>query len=235
MCSSMKAASRPPYSRLRRLNSKSTLPPLPRAGGSAAVETLTRARQMRQQRRGREVLRAHLPAVVQQAFVDDFKADLIGMEHRAAAVGREAQALQPDDVDLVRPRYHALLDEACSLIDHGIKAALEDFRIGDGAPRDAARGAVPGDEGAHLRVRQRAALRVVAVPARPALLPEAAEGVQLLEQVRGALARGEARPARLARGEHDIQAAQVRDRERSERKPELHQHAVDLLGLRALL
>ena len=55
--------------------------------------------------------------------------------------------------------------------------------------------------------------RVVAVPARAALLPEAAEGVQLLEQVRRVLARGQPRPARLARGEHDIQAAQVGDRE----------------------
>ena len=38
------------------------------------------------------------------------------------------------------------LDEPGALIDHGIKAALEDLRVGDRAPRDAARGGVPGDE-----------------------------------------------------------------------------------------
>ena len=53
-------------------------------------------------------------------------------------------------------------------------------------------------------------------------------GRQLLQEVRGALARGQSWQARAPRRQHHVEAAQVVHREGSEREAELHQHAIDL-------
>src|SRR5580704_8644473 len=234
----MKAPRRPRYSWLLLLSSKSTFVTPTNAAAratSGAIKTLARVRQLLQQRRGGEVCRADLVAVLQERLAHAAQSHLIGVEHRAAAPGGKAEAVQPDDVDLVRPRHQARRDEVCALVDHGIKATLEDLLVGHGTPRHPARGAVSLDQCRDLRIRAGAPLGVVAVPAGAALLPETAESYELLDEVRGALARGQSRKARPPRRQHHVEAAQIVDGKRAERKAELHQHAVDLVRQGTLL
>src|SRR5208283_754182 len=64
------------------------------------------------------------------------EAHLVGIEHRAAAMGREPVAAQVDDIDVRGPLGDAFLQEAGSLVDQSIDAAFDDLGIGDLAGRD---------------------------------------------------------------------------------------------------
>jgi len=58
--------------------------------------------------------------------------DLVGIEHRAAAIDRPAIAIKPDHIDVARPRCNALFEVlARTLVDHRVQSCLEDFVVAD--------------------------------------------------------------------------------------------------------
>src|SRR5256886_9651978 len=74
-----------------------------------------------------------LLGVIRQPVGDVLEADLVGIEHRAAAVDRPAIAIEPDYVDVARTRRDALFEDARTLVDHRVHHALQDFVVADDA------------------------------------------------------------------------------------------------------
>ena len=69
--------------------------------------------------------------------IDLLEPDLVGVEHGAAPVAREAVAVQVGDVDIARAQRDALFENAGAFIDEGPEAALEDLLVADLPSRDA--------------------------------------------------------------------------------------------------
>src|SRR5580698_7041023 len=61
------------------------------------------------------------------------EADLIGIEHWTAAIDRPAIAIEPDHIDIARPRRDFLLEDPRAFIDHRIHHALENLVVADDA------------------------------------------------------------------------------------------------------
>src|SRR6202041_1459545 len=61
------------------------------------------------------------------------QADLIGIEHRAAAIDRPAIAIEPDHIDIAGARRDLFFENSRAFIDHRIHHALEDFLVADDA------------------------------------------------------------------------------------------------------
>ena len=61
---------------------------------------------------------------------DRRQADRVGVEHRAAAVAREAEAVAVDDVDVAGPRRVALLEDARAFVGQRRRDAREDLVVG---------------------------------------------------------------------------------------------------------
>src|SRR5258707_2393362 len=74
-----------------------------------------------------------LLGVVGETVGDVLETDLVGIEHRAAAIDRPAVTIKPDHVDVARPRCNALFEDARPLIDHRVHHAFEDFVVADDA------------------------------------------------------------------------------------------------------
>src|SRR5262245_57830376 len=99
---------------------------------------------------------------------------LVGVEHGAAAIAREAVAVEVRHVDVARAERNALLEDARAFVDEGPQAALEDLVVTHLPALDAAFPRARRDDGFHGRVGLgRPAPGVVPVPARARLLPEA--------------------------------------------------------------
>ena len=86
------------------------------------------ARRRRPPRRPAAAMRA-------QGVRDLGEPDLVGVEHRTAAVGGEAVAVQIHDVDVGAALRDALLDDAGALVDERVDAALDDLLVADCARR----------------------------------------------------------------------------------------------------
>src|SRR3954468_4095663 len=63
---------------------------------------------------------------------DVLQADAIGPEHRATAVDRPAVTIEPDHIDIARPRRDAFIEDTSTLVHHRVHHALEDFVVTDG-------------------------------------------------------------------------------------------------------
>src|SRR5262249_55876851 len=102
------------------------------------------------------------------------ESDLIGVEHGAAAITREAVAVEGRDVDVARPQGHALLADARPLLGEGPEAALPDLVVAYLPTLHAALPRASRDERLHLGIGLgHTASRVVAIPPRACLLAEA--------------------------------------------------------------
>src|SRR6187399_2031031 len=88
------------------------------------------AHQAHQQWRGLPVHRAEHLAVLLHAGEQRRQPDRIGVEHGSAAITRESITHAPDDVDVAGPLRDTLLEDAQSLVQQGIDAALEDLLVG---------------------------------------------------------------------------------------------------------
>src|SRR5258707_11527539 len=74
-----------------------------------------------------------LLGVIRQPVGDMLEANLVGIEHRAAAIDRPAIAIEPDHVDVARTRRDAFFEDARTLVDHRIHHVLEDLFVPDDA------------------------------------------------------------------------------------------------------
>ena len=120
---------------------------------------------------------------------DDFRqTDVVGPPQRAAGVRWKTDAVDHRDIDLIRSRDDAFADQLRAFIDHGVQATLEDLLFGELAPRQAASARVRREQCIDRRVGQRLAVLVIAVPAGTGLLPVATQCVELVDEVRSALA-----------------------------------------------
>src|SRR5690606_20283825 len=98
-----------------------------RPGGEGAALL----RQLTQQLRGLEVPRQATLRVLLEARQHRVQADLVGVEHRAAAPARETVAGGVHHVDVAGTQRHALLQQLGTLVDHREDAALDDLLARD--------------------------------------------------------------------------------------------------------
>ena len=148
---------------------------------------------------------------------------MVGPEHRAAAIDRPAVAVHPDDIDIRSPRRDSLFEDFGALVDHRQQAALRDFGIADLPPGDASARREIEDQRLHLRRRRRQALGIIVVIAAPGLL---AASILLAEDLaKRRPGRGLARPAEVETGE-------IGHGERPHRQAEIVEHPVDVPGQR---
>ena len=100
---------------------------------------------------------------------------MVGIEHGTAPVGRKSISVQIHDIDIGTALCDPFLDDAGTLVDERVDAALHDLMVAHLARREAFLRAVFLDDRAHLRVRDGVAgSRIVAIPAPIGLLAEAA-------------------------------------------------------------
>src|SRR5208282_1992569 len=162
------------------------------------------------------------------------QAHLVGIEHRAAAMGREPVAAEIDHVNVRGPQSDAFLEEAGALVDQGIDAAFDDLAIRDLAWRDAVFLPVSGKHLFDLGVGNGVAVaRLIEIPALPRLLAEAAHFAQPV----GALGVADMRHlhvAALAGGPGDVVTGKVEAAERPHGDAPLLQRLVHLPGGGAL-
>src|SRR5262245_26467559 len=101
--------------------------------------------------------------------------DLVGVEHRPAAVGREAVAGEVHHVDVGSAQRDAFLEDARAFVGKRVDAARDDLVVRDPAGVYPKLFPIVGENGLHFLVRDRLALALlVAVPAAAGLLPEPA-------------------------------------------------------------
>src|SRR5258707_4267493 len=103
------------------------------------------------------------------------QAHRVRVEHGAAAEGRESVAREVDEVHVGRPLGDPLVEDLRALVHQCEDAAVDDLVIRDAAARDASLAAVGDDHLVDGGIGEGvAATRLVAIPARARLLPQAA-------------------------------------------------------------
>src|SRR5260370_38885998 len=99
-------------------------------------------------------------------------ADQGGPVHQAAAVAREAEAVEPHHVDVAGAVGLALFEDLAGLVDRGEQQPAQDLLVGEAALLDPHLGRLFLDDAGDLRVGMRGAVALlVAEPAGPGLLP----------------------------------------------------------------
>ena len=104
------------------------------------------------------------------------ESDAAGMEHRPAALHGKPITGEIHHVDVGGALRDALFEDARAFVDQRVQQAIDDLRVGNLARRDLQRLAFLVDDLVDHRIGNRVALaRLVAIPAEPGLLAEAAE------------------------------------------------------------
>src|SRR5207248_10736379 len=154
----------------------------------------------------------------------------VGVEHRSAAIARKAVAGEIHDVDIGRAQRNAFVEKLRALVHERVDATLDDLLLGDLARREAVFLTVVVDQRIDRRIGQRVATTgLVAIPAEPRLLAEAAELAQPIGDAR----IDEVRlfdVAALADGPADVVARQIAHAKRPHRHAETLERAIDLRG-----
>ncbi len=116
---------------------------------------------------GRKLL--HAPQDLSQS-------DLARMEHRSAALQREAITGEIDHVDVGGAQRDTLFENLRAFVDQRIQQPLDDLRVGQAAHLHPERLAFLVDDCVHHGIGNGVALaRLVAIPAKTGFLTEAAE------------------------------------------------------------
>src|SRR5713101_3028138 len=114
------------------------------------------------------------------AIVDLLQTGCVGVPHRSAAMRREPVAIHVDDVNVDGAQGVALLQDARTLIDQPINAAIHDLLRGDLPLLDTGFGGPLAHQFGHFGIGNRAALGVVLIPAGAGFLavaPHFAEAI----------------------------------------------------------
>src|SRR5207237_10747663 len=127
-----------------------------------------------QQGRGRPALAiALMPGG--DLVVDLAHADRVGPIHQPAAIAREAEAVEPHDIDIAGAERLALIEDLARLVDRREQQPLQDLLVGEVVLRDTQLGDGLLDDARDLRVgMRRAVARLVAIPALAGFLAAAA-------------------------------------------------------------
>src|SRR6185503_8184934 len=167
---------------------------------------------------------------------EDFrKPDRVGVEHRPAAVGREAVAGEVDHVDVGGAQGDAFLEDGRAFVDQRVDQALYDLVVTDfswgyfyffSVLRNYF---VDGGIGNRLAVAGFVLVEALAGLLTEAALLADAVGDPRIDEVRALLV------AALAHFPADVVARHVVHRERAHRHAELRHGGVDLLRARALV
>ena len=151
----------------------------------------------------------------------------VGPMHRSAAPGRPVVAVEPDHIDVARPRRDAFLQDARALVDHRVEQPRQDLVRREAAPRHALLLRNPRDQRLDLRVALPAARALrIEIIAAPGLL---AEPAGLADRIR----HGGRLAARLARAPADVVAGEIGHGEGPHLEAEAGQRRIDLMGQRA--
>src|SRR3984893_4080950 len=200
-----------------------------RAAGFGFAEGSTGFGQLTQQRGGGPALAVLLMPRLDLA-VDFGDADAVGPVHQAAAVSREAEAVEPHHIDVAGAVGLALFEDLARLVDRGEEQPMEDLLVGEALLRDPELLRFFLDHAREFGVGMRGTVaRLVAEPAGAGLLAEPPGlddrvGDRHLAIVR--VLRGAPRPAVVA----DVETREIGGRKRSDRIAEIDHHLVDLLG-----
>ncbi len=158
------------------------------------------------------------------------QADAVGVVHRPAAEGREAVAVEVDDVDVAGALGNAFLENLRALVDQREDAALDDVLLVQRLPLDALFPRRGFQHGREVGILLRGAVAgFVAVVAGTGLLPEHAGGAELVRDGGEIQVRRQRRALALADRLADVEAGQVAHGERSHGHAEVAQRTIDLL------
>src|SRR5690554_5341587 len=165
------------------------------------------------------------------AGVDTIQTDRVSIEHRPALMGREAVAVDIDDVDIAGTLGNALFQDLGAFVDQRVHGALDDVFIGQRAALHALflRGGF--QNGRQLRVGQRGARTLlVDVEALAGLLTQHAGFGHLVEDGRQLVLGRQGLALTGTDGQADIQTGQVTHGEGAHGHAELAQGSINLLG-----
>src|SRR6266851_4575358 len=113
------------------------------------------------------------------ALLDFLETNRIRVPHRAAAISREAVAVDVDDVDIDSSEGNAFFQNLGPFVDESVEGALHDFVRCDPAPRNPCLSSALLDELLSFRIGEHcAAAFFVAIPAAAGLLAKAAHLTQ---------------------------------------------------------
>src|SRR5262249_57468199 len=105
--------------------------------------------------------------------VDLAHADRVGPVHQAAAIAREAEAVEPHDIDIAGAQCLAFVEDLARFVDGREQEALQDLLVREILLRDAELGDGLLDDARDLRIGMRRAVALlVFVPALAGLLPQ---------------------------------------------------------------
>src|SRR5947209_11016017 len=158
----------------------------------------------------------------QQPVADRLEPDLIGPEHRAAAIDGPAVAVHPDDVDVARTDRLALLEDLGAFVDHRVEQALSDLVVRDRSALHAGLSRDFRDDPVDLGIGLRRAIAAfVLEEAAARLLTETAHLAETIGD-------GRALAPALADAPADVEASEVAHGEGAHGQAEVRQHLVHL-------
>jgi len=160
---------------------------------------------------------------------DRWKPDLVGVEHRTAAIRGETVPCEIDDVDVARPQRNPLLEHPCAFVDERVDRPIENLRVADGATPHAGRRGRVFDQREDFRIWRRFAVFAIAIPPLASLLAEPPHLDQLVGDKRLARARLLELMQLLPDTPGHIDARHVVDGENAHRHAPVGEDAVDLL------
>src|SRR5262245_20425203 len=105
--------------------------------------------------------------------VDLARPDLVGPKHQPAAIAREAEAVEPHDVDVAGADRLTLLQDLAGFVDRREQQAAQDLLVREWALLEALLGRHLLDDGMRLGIDDRRAVALlVAIPALAGLLAQ---------------------------------------------------------------
>src|SRR5437763_1622819 len=184
--------------------------------------------QLLQQRRGLPEL-AVLFVKFQNAVVNVFQADGIGIPHRPAAMSREAVAVDVDDVDVARPQRIVFFQDARAFVYQSVEAAVQNF-LARNLPLGDFRFRGPFSyQSGYFRIGDCAPVFVVFVPPSAGLLAESSHFAKAVARERLTDAAFLEMAIFFADAPANVESREVSHSQRAHGHSEIVEHAVDFL------
>ena len=167
------------------------------------------------------------------ALIYRFEADAVGVKHGAAQIGREAIAIDVDDINIAGVLGNAFFENLGPLVHQGVHQALDDFLTADGTPFDTPFFGVLNDQFLDNRVGPgRTITRLVSVIAGAGLLAVASLLTDTVGNRAVARACGQAvrQPLALSNAPAHVETGQVAHGKGSHGQTQVVDRAIHILG-----
>src|SRR5215471_15885779 len=109
----------------------------------------------------------------ENAVVDFFQANSIGIPHRAATIGGETVAVDINDIDIHGAKCGAVFEDAGAFVHQRVDTAIDNLLPRNCSLTDAVFRGPLFHQGGDLGIERRLAVFIVFIPASPGLLAEA--------------------------------------------------------------